>query len=311
MIALIAALVFVLVATLVVGVWTTRDARHRVRARLARAVAPTAEPAVVRRAVPEGSWRMLLDRVAVARRLDTLARQAGRARGGTDYLVVAAALALGAFAFVSIRSGSLALGLVAAALGGAAPPAQLLWRRQRRLARFAQQFPDALDTMTRSMRAGYALAGAIRNVADDVPEPVGGEFRHVAEEIRMGLDPSEALSRLTERVPSDDVRFFCTAIRIQRSAGGNLAEILERLSEVIRDRFKLLSHARALSAQHKWAGVCVGVSPLAFGLIFALLQPGYFDPLWQSPLRNLLLGAGVGLEVVGFATIMKIARIKV
>jgi tight adherence protein B len=311
MIPLIVLLVFVAVVTPIAGVWMALDARRGVRARLAGIAAPAPVRDVLAEAPPVRPWRTLLDGVAPARRLEALARQAGRTRSGTEYLVAVVALSLVAFIAVSARSGSLALGLAGAVLGGALPPVQLLWGRQRRLARFGQQFPDALDTMTRSLRAGYAMTGAIGNVADDVPDPVGGEFRRVVEEIRMGLDPGEALGRLAERVPSDDVRFFCTAIRIQRSAGGNLAEILERLCEVIRERFKLLSHARALAAQHKWSGVCVGLSPLAFALVFAVLQPGYFEPLWKSSLRNLLLGGGMALEIVGFAAIMKIARIKV
>jgi tight adherence protein B len=311
MILLITALVFVGVVTLIAGAWTAHDARRAVRARLGGVAAPAPVRSALAEARPTGSWRTLLDGVGPAHRLEALARQAGRTRSGTEYLVAALALALVALLAVSMRSGSLVLGFAAAVLGGATPALHLLWARQRRLARFSQQFPDALDTMTRSLRAGYAMTGAIGNVADDVPDPVGGEFRRVVEEMRMGLDPSEALGRLAERVPSDDVRFFCTAIRIQRSAGGNLAEILERLCEVIRERFKLLSHARALAAQHKWSGVCVGLSPLGFGLVFAVLQPGYFEPLWQSPLRNLLLGSGLALEIIGFAAIMKIARIKV
>jgi len=112
-------------------------------------------------------------------------------------------------------------------------------------------------------------------------------------------------------MPAEDVRFFCTAIRIQRSAGGNLAEILDRLAEVIRERFKILSYARVLSSQHRWSAVCVGLSPLVFALMFQLLHPGYFDAMLTDPIGPTLIVAGLILEAIGFMTIWRIAQIKV
>jgi tight adherence protein B len=176
---------------------------------------------------------------------------------------------------------------------------------------FQTQFPDALDMITRAIRAGNALSGAIRLVGEEMPDPTGMEFRQLDDEIRLGSEPSDALFRLETRMPTEDVRFFCSAIRIQRSAGGNLAEILERLAEVIRERFKILSYARVLSSQHKWSAVCVGLSPLIFGMMFQLLHPGYFDPLLKDPIGPLLIGAGLILEAVGFFVIWRIAQIKV
>jgi tight adherence protein B len=133
----------------------------------------------------------------------------------------------------------------------------------------------------------------------------------VDDEIRLGTDPGEALFGLETRMPTEDVRFFCTAIRIQRSAGGNLAEILDRLAEVIRERFKILSYARVLSSQHKWSAICVGLSPVIFGLMFQLLNPGYFDTMLADPIGPVLIGAGLVLEAIGFFTIWRIAQIKV
>jgi tight adherence protein B len=176
---------------------------------------------------------------------------------------------------------------------------------------FEQQFPDALDAMARSIRAGNALGSSIQLVGEEMPDPVGQEFRQVHEEIRLGLDPGEALVRLRRRVPTEDVNFFCAAIKIQRGAGGNLAEILDRLSEVIRERYKLLSHARVLSAQHRYTAIFVGLSPVGFAVIFQLMHPGYFDLLLTSPVGPLLIGAGILFEAVGFFTIWRIARIEV
>jgi tight adherence protein B len=123
------------------------------------------------------------------------------------------------------------LGNRAAAVFGVLPLAFLVWKRQKRMQQFEAQFPDGLDAMARAIRAGNALSTAVQLVAEEMPDPIGGEFRRVFEETQLGMDPGEALSRLAERTPTDDVRFFCTAVTIQRGSGGNLAEILDRLSE--------------------------------------------------------------------------------
>jgi tight adherence protein B len=165
--------------------------------------------------------------------------------------------------------------------------------------------------MSRALRTGYALGGAIQLVGEEMPEPVGPEFKRVFEEIRLGMDPTEALVRLRQRAPTEDMEFFCSALIIQRGAGGNLTEILDHLSEVIRERFKLLSHIRALSAQHKWSAICVGLSPVIFAMLFHVLSPTYFDPLWTSPLAPYLIGTGILMEAIGFTMVWRIAQIKV
>jgi tight adherence protein B len=165
--------------------------------------------------------------------------------------------------------------------------------------------------MTRSIRAGHALSGAIGLVGEEMPDPVGQEFKRVFEEIRLGLDPGEALAGIQRRVPTEDTKFFYTAISIQRLGGGNLAEILDRLAEVIRERFKVLKQAQVLSTQHRWTAICVGASPFIFSVIFALTFPGYFDPLFQSPLAPYFFAAGLMLETIGFLAIWRIAKIDV
>jgi len=224
--------------------------------------------------------------------------------------VTAACAAVGGAA-AWLRTGGLFWGILTAVATGSIPAVYLLYKRARRITRFQTQFPDALDMITRAIRAGNALSGAIKLVGEEMPDPIGAEFRQVDDEIRLGTEPSEALSGLETRMPTEDVRFFCTAIRIQRSAGGNLAEILDRLAEVIRERFKILSYARVLSSQHKWSAICVGLSPIIFGIMFQLLNPGYFDTMLADPIGPVLIGAGLVLEAIGFFTIWRIAQIKV
>jgi tight adherence protein B len=209
------------------------------------------------------------------------------------------------------RTGSPLWALLAAVLGGSLPVFYLLYKRNKRIQRFEKGFPDALDAMARSIRAGNALSAAIQLVGDDMPEPIGPEFKRVVDEIRLGLDPGEALFKLGQRIRTEDMRFFCSAIRIQRGAGGNLAEVLDRLAEVIRERYKILSHARVLSAQHKYSAICVGLAPIVFAIMLELFNPGYFEPLLTSPVGPLMLAAGAVFEVIGFFMIWRIAQIKV
>ncbi len=311
----IAALVFLGVVIVVGGLAWAFEGQRRVRERLegAQGGGWTGDTEILRSDLRprRARWAKIPTRTVLYDRLTALSEQAGYGESPND-----AALWVGIFAFVGgligwLRTGSAMWGLVAAAGTGSLPVFYLLLKRQRRMQAFEKDFPDALDAMSRAIRAGNALSGAIQIVGDEMPDPIGAEFHRVFEETRLGMDPGEALSRLAQRLPTEDVRFFCTAISIQRSAGGNLAEILDRLAEVIRERFKILSHARVLSAQHKWSAICVGLSPVVFAIIFELMSPGYFKPLWESPLAPLLLGGGLLLEAIGFFSIWRIAKIKV
>jgi tight adherence protein B len=307
----VAALTFLLVVALIAGITWSFEGRRRLRQRLAAGMsAGLGSEADLLRA--EGAGRGGPARQsAIYDRLSRLATQAGYPGLSNDFLLYVGGCALLGFVLGWLRTGQFIWGLGAAAVVGSVPILFLVWKRQKRLQQFEAQFPDGLDAMARAIRAGNALSSAVQLVGDEMPNPIGGEFRRVFEETQLGMDPGEALSRLAERTPTDDVRFFCTAVAIQRGSGGNLAEILDRLSEVIRERFKVLSHARALSAQHRWSAICVGLSPIAFAVILELLNPGYFTPMMESPLAPLLLGAGFFMEAIGFFMVWRIAKIKV
>ena len=311
--ALIAALlVFLFFVVLLVGIWWVSQANRTVRERLRHAGQPSADTGILRadQEPLQGVGRVLGD-TGLPQRLARLGIEAGYKATGSDLALLTLACAAVGGAAAWIRTGVLFWGVVTAIATGAIPTVFLLYKRARRIARFQTQFPDALDMVSRAIRAGNALSGAIKLVGEEMPDPTGAEFRQVDDEIRLGSDPGEALFGMETRMPTEDVRFFCTAIRIQRSAGGNLAEILDRLAEVIRERFKILSYARVLSSQHRWSAVCVGLSPLVFAMMFQLLHPGYFDAMLTDPIGPTLIAAGLVLEVIGFVTIWRIAQIKV
>jgi tight adherence protein B len=308
----VAVLVFLFFLVLVVGVWWVSQAQRTVRERLKQAGTLTARPDIL---LPEqdtlrGMAGVLRD-TGLPQRLARLASEAGYKATASDLTLVTLACAAVGGAAAWLRTGGLFWGILTAVATGSIPAVYLLYKRARRITRFQTQFPDALDMVTRAIRAGNALSGAIKLVGEEMPDPLGAEFRQVDDEIRLGTEPGEALFGLESRMPTEDVRFFCTAIRIQRSAGGNLAEILDRLAEVIRERFKILSYARVLSSQHKWSAVCVGLSPIIFGMMFQLLNPGYFDAMLGDPIGPTLIAAGLVLEAVGFFAIWRIAQIKV
>jgi tight adherence protein B len=309
----VAILVFMGVFGLIVGAWWAAAVRRRVRERLMTGPTPLEPWSEVLQGSEEGRGGLkgLVEGTALYAWLTRLVEQSGH-RGSPSrvVLMIAAFMALGGLVG-TVRLGGVDWALLLALAGGALPVFYLLYLRQQRLRRFSEQFPEALDMMSRAIRAGHALAGSIQLVGDEMPDPVGQELKRVFEEIRLGLESGEALEKLSERIPTEDVRFFCTAIRIQRTSGGNLAETLDRLSEVIRERYKLLNHARVISSQQRWAAIIVGFSPLGLALALLLLNPNYFDAALQSPYGPRMIMVGLALEAIGFTVIWRIAKIKV
>jgi tight adherence protein B len=302
---LIAGLVFFMFIILIVGIWWANLPSRRIHGRLSGR-AGASESLDTELLKPEASARF-----RPTERLARLIEQAGYTWTPERAMTIIIGFALVGAMIGSLRVGGMAWALIGGAITGALPVVFLVYRRQQRITLFQTQFPDAMDMMTRAIRAGHALGGAIRLVAEEMVPPVGPEFHRVAEEIRLGLDPGAALAGLEQRMPTEDVQFFCTAVSIQRTTGGNLAEVLDRLSEVIRERFKLLSHARALSAQHKWSAILVGISPIVFAVFFQFISPEYFKAFLTSPMAPMMLGTGLVSEIIGFLIIWRISNIKV
>jgi tight adherence protein B len=300
----IAFLVFVAFVGSVVGIWWAYAPGRTVRARLADA------PVTATLAAPE-IFKARESKLSSAKALASLLERSGYQRTVSEVAWV-----IVGFAAVGALLGALRLGgplgaLIGAAFTGSMPIVFLSYKANQRMNRFQRDFPDAMDMMTRAIRAGHALGSAVRLVGEEMRDPVGPEFARVAEEMRLGRDIGEALGGLEDRVPAEDVRFFCTAVSIQRTTGGNLAEVLDRLSEVIRERYKLLSHARVLSTQHRWSAILVGLSPIVFAVLFQLLHPDYFTAFFESPSAPTFLALGLAFEAAGFFWVWRIAQIKV
>lgn len=302
---LIAILVFLALAGSIVGLWWALAPSRNVRQRLANQMETSS---VI---VPDLIVKAQESKLTSARALASLLERAGYTRTVNEVATVIAVFALVGGAIGALRMGG-GLGFIVGAAGaGCLPIVFLNYKASQRLNRFQRDFPDAMDMMTRAIRAGHALGSAVKLVGEEMRQPVGPEFARVAEEMRLGRDVGEALGGLEQRIPAEDVRFFCTAVSIQRTTGGNLAEVLDRLSEVIRERYKLLSHARVLSTQHRWSAILVGLSPLAFAIVFQLIHPDYFTAFFESPSAPMFLALGLAFEAVGFFWVWRIAQIKV
>lgn len=214
---------------------------------------------------------------------------------------------LGAAAFYFTNA--LALAVLTFALVAATLPVLLLIRaRARRKRRFAEQLPDALDIIVRSLKAGHPTPVSLSLVAREMPDPIGSEFGIVTDEMTYGLELDRAMRNLLERVGLDDLRLIVVSMGIQASTGGNLAEILGNLSNVIRDRFKLRRKIRAISAEGRWSGIIISVFPfLLFGVI-NLIAPTYYGEIWNNPLVVPVLGAAVFWMLVGDAIMYRMVK---
>jgi tight adherence protein B len=310
---LTAALVFVAIVGCSVGLWWQGARKRALRDRLRPPdKADAASSGILRTAVGSGEgWPASLATFSVFETLATLIQQSGQTIRPRTVFATMAALGVVAALLGGLRTGSLLIGLLCAAFAACGPIVFLVFKRGQRLSRFERQLPDSLDMMTRATRAGHALTASMQLVAEEAGEPLGSELGWVVEETRLGSDINDALDKLCRRIPLRDVQFFATVIKIQRTSGGNLAEMLERLADVVRDRFKLLSQAQAIAMQQKWSAILIGISPVAFAVLFRLMNPRYFDPLFASPLGPTLITAGILSEVVGFAVIWRMSKLKV
>lgn len=318
---LIALLVFIVVTLAVfagVSLYDQRKAQARV---LRDRLSATQKPA--EQATPD----LALLRDEVLSRIpafDTILRRSDRvsqlqkilAQGSVDvragnFLILCglSALALAAIAFFA--GGNLLFGWAGALLGFFLPYAYASHMRTKRFARFEEKFPEAIDTLARAVRAGHAFTTALEMIANEVAEPVAGEFRQLYEEQKFGLPVRDALLNLADRVPLVDVKFFVTAVMLQRETGGNLAEILDNLSYVIRERFKILRQVRVHTAQGRLTMVLLMALPPTVVVIMQLLNPGFIRPLFTDPIGHALIVAGISLQTLGYFFIRRIIRIQV
>src|ERR1700686_2320728 len=194
---------------------------------------------------------------------------------------------------------------------GSIPLLIVLRKRKARMSRFEELFPESLEFVARSMRAGHAFSVSLEMIHREFQEPLAGEFRRTFEEHNLGLPLDMALQKLAKRIPSLDVHFFVSAVLLQKRTGGNLAEILDKLAYVIRERFKLRGRIRAISAHGKMTGGALTCIPIGVAVIMFYANPDYARFFFLDDVGNLMLGGAVVLQMVGYAIIRQIVKIEV
>jgi tight adherence protein B len=187
----------------------------------------------------------------------------------------------------------------------------LMHKRWKRLKTFASQLPDALELVGRALRAGHSLAAGMHVVAEEMPSPIADEFHRVYEEQNLGIPVEDSLKNLCERIPNLDLRFFVTSVLVQRQTGGDLAEILDKIGYVIRERFRILGQVKALTAEGRLSGVVLIALPFMLFLIMLHIKYDYVEKLWTHPLGVKMAMAALGMQLLGALVIRKIVNIKV
>ena len=250
----------------------------------------------------------------VVRRLETRMRQAGLDWGlGRLLLLTALGVAVGAYAGsrvqIPVYRETFLIGL--AVFLGILPYAYVARKRAKRLAEFEEQFPEALDFMARSLQAGHAFSVSLEMMAEESPDPLATEVRQVFNEQNLGSPLETAMRNFARRVPLIDVRFFVSAILIQRETGGNLAEILTNLSFVIRERFKLKRQVRAVSAHGRLTAAVLTVMPIVTAVILMFVAPDYLRLLAEDPDGKYIVLGAILAQLVGYYFIRRIIKIRV
>jgi tight adherence protein B len=257
----------------------------------------------------------LLDRMAAGTRggawLSHLIEQSGvRTSPSTIILAsIGAAALLGIAAVVLVRQ-NLALP-IAAGVGMSLPTVFLMRKRTVRLHRFEEMFPEALDLLSRAVKAGHAFQTAMNMAADELPDPVGPEFRKTFDQQNFGLPMRDALNAMSERIPIIDVKFFVTAVLIQRETGGNLSEILDNLSHVVRERFKVLRQVRVHTAHGRFTGWVLLALPATLAMVMSWINPEHMQLLFREPMGRAMLITAAVMQTIGYFWIKRVIKIEV
>jgi tight adherence protein B len=322
MAALIFILTFLVVALLVFGIWIFAGAdasQEQIRKRM-NAVHRAERRGDVGQSLKIVRDEMLssvplLHRILLkwswSSKLQDFVLQAGMRTKPAKLLLLSAVLGVTAYLVSGFFHLRYFVALPIAIVAAAVPLVTVAIKRNRRLRQFEERFPDALDLLGRAVRAGHAFTTGLEMIAKECPEPLAGEFRTAFEEQNFGLPLRDALLNLSERVPSIDVRFFVTALLIQKETGGNLAEILDGLSRVIRDRFRIYREVRVKSAHGRLtAGILIAL-PICLAFALSALNPQYMAVLFEDPKGPYILCTAAGMQLVGSMILWKIIHFEV
>jgi len=285
-----------------------RDLRANLRGRNRSA------PELLRRE-HRGSFAFLGDLVTwvgILRRLQDVIDQANLKYRAADVFGFSVLLAVTAFVVLGVAGGAfLFLRLLVGLVIGAAPVFYITRVRRRRLRKFEEQLPDAIDLFTRTMRAGHNIHSGLETIATETADPVRMEFKKLMEELALGSQVEPALHDLGKRVPLLDLKFFITALILQRQTGANMVDVLENLSTLVRERLNMAAKLQAHTAQQRFSAGLLCLLPVVVGLGFYILKPEYVRLLWTDPVGSKFFTYAIISEIIGILVIRKIANIRV
>jgi tight adherence protein B len=253
----------------------------------------------------------LLSKFRFSQNLQRLIDQAGvPVKAGA---LVLGMLSLGGLVFLLVSNllNNLLFAFVPAFLAASLPYLYVRRRRKRKKEEFESLLPEAIDLMTNALKSGFSLESALSMVAKEIPDPLGIEFAIAAEEQSLGESLSDALSNMEKRVESEDLGLLVTALLIQKKTGGNLAEILEKIGNTIRERFRLRKEVRIFTAHGRLSGFTLVLLPIIMAGLILMMNPGYLKVLWVEKVGNYLLGATIVMQIIGIWIIKRIVDIKV
>jgi len=271
----------------------------------------SAEGGSLVRQAAETSWmEREFSRMPKLRDVGRVLREAGSTVSFQSFILVSLGLGVGLGLSLGVFSRSV-IGAIAGLLVGLAIPYLVMrFRAKQRVGKLEEQLPDAIDLMGRAMRAGHPLSAGFKMVADEAPEPIATEFRQVFEEQRFGLPFDDSLLSLGERVRVSDIRILITAILVHRQVGGNLAEVLDNIAALVRERFKLRRQLKVITAQGRLSGYVLAFLPVVLGIAIFILNPEYMMPIFENEIGRFMLVGAFVFQILGYMWIRKILDIE-
>ena len=319
---LIAVVTFVVVVLLVLGIWviaSTDNSQEMIKKRInaVRKAERRGEASLNLKLVRDElmSSVPLMHRILMqwswASKLQDFVVQAGMTIKPAKLILISAVLGLASYLAFGMFFAHFYVSVPALFVGALIPFLFVAVKRRRRLRKFEENFPEALDLLGRAVRAGHAFTTGLEMIAKECAEPLAGEFRTTFEEQNFGLPLRDALLNLTERVPLVDVRFFVTALLIQKETGGNLAEILDGLASVVRDRFRLQREVQVRTAQGRLTGIILIALPIVVAIVLTFINPSYMRVLIDDPKGPTVIAISAAMQIIGSLILWKIIHFEV
>jgi tight adherence protein B len=243
--------------------------------------------------------------------LDRLIQQANSSYSAGFFILLSLFLVLTTILSVFVFSKNIAFAMLVAPLTGLFPIFLLYWKKKKRIAKFQKQLPEALELVARALKAGHAFTSGVKLAADEFDDPLGPEFEDTLDQINFGVSVPDALKNLAARIDCPELRFFVVSVILQRETGGNLAEIIESLARLIRERFKFDGKVRVLAAEGKLSAVILVALPFVIAILLRLINPAYMQTLFAEEGGRLAVGAALILMMMGIVIIKAMVKIKV